>query len=311
MSDFLGTGGGAADEDDENFVYVEEGMEEVEVDDDAPLDDDSVADTEGGGDEGMEETTEPAVDMSYACFRGHSDSVYCAAVHPTQPGVVLTGGGDDVAYLWKYNNKQSDGGPQEGSPGEVSSSVQLTGHTDTVTAVGFNFNGSLCLTGAYDGTVRIWQVADGLLLQVLEGPEDVEWAQWHNKGNAVIAGSRDGTVWMWLTHNGQCVHVFAGHDGGVSCGLFSKDGKSICTGGEDGTVRQWQPKTGACRQVFAGSTEGTGTGHEAEVTCIAGSADGDLVLSGETLRKGGRIGERGERAESREQRAEGDRYTRV
>lgn len=54
------------------------------------------------------------------------------------------------------------------------------------------------------------------------GPEDVEWAHWHNKGNAVIAGSRDGTVWMWLTHNGQCVHVFAGHDGAVTCGIFTK-----------------------------------------------------------------------------------------
>ena len=36
--------------------------------------------------------------------------------------------------------------------------------------------------------------------------------------NALIAGSKDGTVWMWLAHNGQCVQVFAGHDGGVTCG---------------------------------------------------------------------------------------------
>ena len=36
--------------------------------------------------------------------------------------------------------------------------------------------------------------------------------------NALIAGSKDGTVWMWLSHNGQCVQVFAGHDGGVTCG---------------------------------------------------------------------------------------------
>ncbi|KAJ1395464.1 WD40-repeat-containing domain protein [Ochromonadaceae sp. CCMP2298] len=221
--------------------------------------------------------------MSYACFRGHSDSVYCAAIHPSQPGVVLTGGGDDVAYLWRYKQSQEDS--ENPTPGEAYSPIQLTGHTDTVTSVGFNFNGSLALTGAYDGTVRIWQVETGALVQVLEGPEDVEWAQWHNKGNAIIAGSRDGTVWMWLTHNGQCVHVFAGHDGGVACGLFSQDGKSICTGGEDGTVRQWQPKTGACRHVFAGGAAmgGTGMGHEAEVTCLAGSADGDLVLSGEPV----------------------------
>ena len=28
---------------------------------------------------------------------------------------------------------------------------------------------------------------------------------------------------MWLSHNGQCVQVFAGHDGGVSCGELEKN----------------------------------------------------------------------------------------
>jgi ribosome assembly protein SQT1 len=88
--------------------------------------------------------------------------------------------------------------------------TELLGHTDTVTCVGFNFDGTLALTASYDGTVRIWKVPSGELVQVLEGPEDIEWAEWHVKGNAVVAGSRDGTIWMWLTFNGQCVQVFAG-----------------------------------------------------------------------------------------------------
>ena len=142
-----------------------------------------------------------------------------------------TGGGDDKAYIWKYakhvdgvidavassgsamdvegDATLTNGNAQQGA-GQVVSSIELAGHTDTVTTVGFNFNGSLALTGAYDGLVKIWKVTTGELIQTLEGPEDVEWAKWHSKGNAVIAGSRDGTVWMWLTHNGQCVHVFAG-----------------------------------------------------------------------------------------------------
>lgn len=202
---------------------------------------------------------------------------------------VSSGGGDDVAYLWKFAKRAEDIIPPteetdiEGLPpavprvaGEIVSSIKLVGHTDTVTAVGFNFNGTLALTGGYDGAVRIWQVATGELLHTLEGPEDVEWAQWHSKGNAVIAGSRDGTIWMWLTHNGQCVHVFAGHDGGVTAGTFTKDGKMICTGGEDGTVRQWMPKTGQCRHVYA-----QGDAHEADVTCIAsGGTDADFILTG-------------------------------
>jgi angio-associated migratory cell protein len=73
--------------------------------------------------------------------------------------------------------------------------------------------------------------------------------------------------------------VFAGHDGGVSCGLFTKDGKNICSAGEDGSVRVWGPKTGACKHVF-GSSSG---GHQAEVTCLANSSDGEMLLSGAFL----------------------------
>ena len=89
----------------------------------------------------------------------------------------------------------------------VQQALELGGHTDTVTSVGFNFDGSLALTGAYDGKVQIWNTATGALVQCLEGPDDIEWAVWHPRGNAVLAGSADGTAWMWLSHNGQCVQV--------------------------------------------------------------------------------------------------------
>lgn len=94
----------------------------------------------------------------------------------------------------------------------------------------------------------------------------------------MVAGSKDGTIWMWLAHNGQCVQVFAGHDGEVTCGLFTCDGKTIVSGGEDGSVRLWAPKTGQCKHVFT-SANGGNEGHENIVTAIAGSDDGEYVAS--------------------------------
>ena len=197
------------DEDVEEIKVNDEILTEVAVDYDAPIeeDDESVAVTDRNENEDLDDEYEDAeniVDMSLCTFNQHTDSVYTAAINPKIPYLILTGGGDDVAYLWKYN-----------SSGNIDNSIKLDGHKDTVSSVGFNYDGTLALTGSYDGTIRIWNALTGELKQLLEGPEDIEWAEWHSKGNAVIAGSSDGTIWMWMAHNGQCLQVFAGHDGGV------------------------------------------------------------------------------------------------
>lgn len=281
-----GNGKAAEDTASGRIVYTEEGemLTEVEVpDDDMPPDDDdesvwSEADNNDviDRDDGMEMgggggNGEPVEDMALYTFTSHTDSVYCAALHPTNRGLVITGGGDDRAFIWSY---------ETGTDGTAAAAgqkvLELSGHTDTVSTVGFNFDGTLALTGSYDGTVRVWSVATGELKLTLDGPEDIEFAEWHSKGNAILAGSKDGTAWMWLAQTGQCVQVFAGHDGGVSCGCFTKDGNVVCTGGEDGTVRLWAPVTGKCKHTFEGHF-----GHEGMVTCLVSSSDGDLLLSGE------------------------------
>jgi WD40 repeat protein len=155
------------------------------------------------GDEAAEEAEGEAIDDCYFTFEKHTDSVCCVAVHPFDICLIATGGCDDIAYLWHFPS------PNSNSSEEVWFH-QFSGHTDTVTSVGFNFNGKLLLTGSYDGTVMIWDIGSKERLQLLEGPEDIEWATWHTKGNAVLAGSKDGTVWLWLSHNGQCLQVFAG-----------------------------------------------------------------------------------------------------
>ncbi len=80
MSDFV----------DEEQAYDDDQMQEVEVDDSAPVDEEE---SDAGNYEQFDTIidTMPAVDLSFVSFNGHTDSVYCAAVHPNQPGVVITG----------------------------------------------------------------------------------------------------------------------------------------------------------------------------------------------------------------------------
>jgi len=145
-------------------------------------------------------------DDSVAYFACHKESVYSVCNHKSKRGVVISGGGDDKGYLWKYSSVNEN--ENESGKGIVSFQ-ELGGHTDTVTSVGFSHDGEIAYTAGYDGLVRLWAVDTGNFIVSLDGPQDVEWAQWHGKGRAIIAGSSDGTVWMWVEIGGiwQCLQV--------------------------------------------------------------------------------------------------------
>ena len=188
--------------------------------DDAAMDDD---DDDGGGGGGAHGTAAGRARRSRGTptrCRGRGE--------PGEPGVLLSGGGDDRAFLWRV-----------GPGGAVRVVAELAGHTDSVASVGFSHDGQWAATGAYDGLVKLWDAGTGQCRRTLDGPGDVEWLDWHPKGNVLLAGSQDGTVWMWLALTGECMQVFAGHEAGVTCGGFTSDGAAVVTGSADGTVRVW------------------------------------------------------------------------
>ncbi|TMW68491.1 hypothetical protein Poli38472_005959 [Pythium oligandrum] len=250
------------------IITADETTQEYDIGDAPPEDDDEGME----GDEGsaMEQQGEEIPDSSLMTFKIHSGPVYSVKVHPLDPRIVLSGGGDDVGIIWN----REDG----------SILHRLEGHTDTVASVDFSFDGKYAATGGFDGVVKVWEVATGKLVQTLEGPsQEVEWVSWHKKGNVVLAGSGDGTVWMWLASTGECMQVFAGHEDGVTCGSFTGSGKMIVTGSTDQTVRVWNPKTGECTHVFRGHDFVEGpicflTCHPSQPLIICGSQDGTARL---------------------------------
>lgn len=43
----------------------------------------------------------------------------------------------------------------------------------------------ILLQGAYSGKLMVWDAKTQALIRTLEGPEDVEWLDWHSKGGWV------------------------------------------------------------------------------------------------------------------------------
>ena len=77
-------------DEDEEYLAVEDAGEEVTEDtDNQAMDIDD------------EEDEEIALQNdSIAHFDAHTDSIFCIAAHPLNPGIIVTGGGDDIAYIF-------------------------------------------------------------------------------------------------------------------------------------------------------------------------------------------------------------------
>jgi len=199
---------------------------------------------------------------------------------------IITGGGDDKAFLHKLAENNSV------------QTIQLShAHTDSVSSVAtnekfvssdFSKTPKYLAVGAYDGSIVLYNPDNGEKLKVLDGPTDVEFVSFHPKGGSVLlAGSiSDATVWMYHLPTSKCLQVFVGHEcndegGGVTSGSFTPDGKFALTIGMDGTMRIWAPRTGMCRHVFKLYDEGSDMGRPG-LTCLAvdGGADGQLAIAG-------------------------------
>jgi hypothetical protein len=145
-------------------------------------------------------------------------------------------------------------------------------YTQEVWAYAFSPEGNCVLTGAGDGTVRLWDLEVGCCLRVLEGHKgsvtDVAWGA--DQRRALCCADR--SVLLWDVEGRQCLRVLAGHMGNVQCVAWSADQRRALSGAGDGTVRLWDVEAGRCLRVLEA--------HTGFVNSVAWSADHRRALSG-------------------------------
>lgn len=240
----------------EEDVYLDETeiAESVpeDPDADAPMDDDEDVPMDGDNDEplklddaghdiGVNSDGNIELDMtnnSSAYFDNHEDSIFLIASHPKLP-MVLTGGGDEVAYLWTTNSD---------SPKLV---AKLDGQTESVVTGGFSFDGEFVVTGDMNGQIRVWKAAkrgqEWKFVTSVKEVDEVVWITFHPKQPIFALGASDGSVWVYsLEPTLTSISVLSGHNmvcnGGTFYDTDNMDYLSLITVADDSVI-SWNAYT--------------------------------------------------------------------
>ncbi len=181
---------------------------------------------------------------------------------------IVTAGWDNSARVWDAATgapivklAEATAGAEGGHAGSVNSAVFSP--TD----------GKQVVTASDDGTIKIWDVASGVVRKTLRGHSAaVQHAAYSPDGRRIVSSSRDKTTRVWDAATGESLLILAGHALPVLHAEFSSDGQFVVTASEDATMKIWDATSGQELRAL--------TGHTASVVSVAFAPDGARLLSG-------------------------------
>jgi len=200
-------------------------------------------------------------------LEGHGGWVTSIATTPENPNMILSGSRDKTVMVWRL----TPGEPEYGVPERA-----LRGHNHFVSDVVISSDGQFALSGSWDGTMRLWEIASGRTTRRFVGhSKDVLSVAFSVDNRQIVSASRDKTVKLWNTL-GECKFTIieGGHTDWVSCVRFSPNQETpvFVSGGWDREVKVWDLQTCTLRTSLSGHTD--------YVNSVTISPDGSLCASG-------------------------------
>jgi len=152
----------------------------------------------------------------------------------------------------------------------------LRGHSHFVSDVVISSDGQFALSGSWDGTLRLWEIASGRTTRRFVGhTKDVLSVAFSVDNRQIVSGSRDRSIRLWNTL-GECKYTLVdeGHSEWVSCVRFSPSQAVplIVSCGWDKLVKVWSLSNCTLRNDLVG--------HTGYLNTVCVSPDGSLCASG-------------------------------
>ncbi|CAN6679873.1 unnamed protein product [Malus baccata var. baccata] len=95
----------------------------------------------------------------------------------------------------------------------------LPAHSDPVTAVDFNRDGSVIVSSSYDGLCRTWDASTGHCTKTLIDDENppVSYVKFAPNGKYILVGTLEDTLKFWNFSTGKCLKTYTGHKSSRFC----------------------------------------------------------------------------------------------
>ena len=147
----------------------------------------------------------------------------------------------------------------------------LRGHSDRVVALAFGADRRLLASGSWDGTAKVWSIADGRDIKTLGVRGSVSAVALSDDGAWLAAGATDKTVHLLDMLGNSATRELKGHKRSIQALAFSPDSKLLASAAPDERILVWAVGREAEPRRLPSPPHGA--------TTLAFSPDGSLLAS--------------------------------
>lgn len=121
----------------------------------------------------------------------------------------------------------------------------ILAHSDPITSIDFNTDGTILASASYDGLIRIWSIDSGICLKTIVDNDNppIGSAKFIANGKYLLVSTLDNTIRLWSLQSGKCVKSYRGHLNVKYClvptTIIHQENVIILSGSEDGRIYGW------------------------------------------------------------------------
>lgn len=119
------------------------------------------------------------------------------------------------------------------------------GHTNMIGSIALSEDGSQLLSSGWDGTVRLWNVNTGLMVQKFTHPLAVHSSIFSSDGKSIYTAGADRNIRQWDIASATIVRMLEGHTAEITSLSEGRDRKMLISHSLDGITKFWDLQTGA------------------------------------------------------------------